>query len=389
MAAALPGTKAAPAPSGALAAAAPHLETAARLLAAGDGDGARRELAQITAAQQMAFGPAQRADYDQLAAALVADRRRQVTTELAAALRRGEMRRLRTAVTAAGRATDLPAAARRDLERGRQVLDLDGRLAHANLAQAPQEALRHATDLAALLPRYGRASELREQAAKAIEDQADAALAGGDGDRAASLLAGLRQAWPDRAGLAERAERLAAQRSADGQLDAALAAAARAESAGQPLQGLQALSGLSPGERHRESFRRQRERLEELLARLDASPPSIALGPGFKLEYEKGARIVVPLRITDDLAVKSAECWVRPEGATSYQPLPVRHLSGADYEVDIAPDLHQNRTVELYAAASDNSGHRSLLGSRDQPLKVKRRNWLEKIFAGKTGGQGG
>ena len=126
-----------------------------------------------------------------------------------------------------------------------------------------------------------------------------------------------------------------------------------------------------------------------------AAPPSIALAPGFKLEYDKGAHVVVPLRITDDLAVKSAECWVRPEGAAAFRAVPVRHLSGADYAVDIPPELHQNRTLELYATASDNSGHRSPLGSRDQPLKLKRRNWIEKIFSGKegerpgTGGGGG
>ena len=27
---------------------------------------------------------------------------------------------------------------------------------------------------------------------------------------------------------------------------------------------------------------------------------------------------------------------------------------------------------------------RALLGSRDQPLKLKRRNWIEKIFSGKV-----
>jgi hypothetical protein len=386
-------TAASPAPAGAPPGAAPagdpHLKAAAELLAAGDTAGARQQLAQISTERQAAFAPAERADYDQLAGAVSADLRRQIAADLAAALRRGDMRRLRAALTAAKWERDLPAAVRRDLDRARQAVDLDGRLARADLAQAPQEALRNATDLLALLPRYPWASELREQAAKAIEDQADAALAAGDGERGATLLAGLRQAWPDRPGLAERSERLDAQRRADGQLEAMLAAAGRAEAAGQPLQGLEALGGVNPGARYRERFRRQRERLEELLARLDAAPPTIALAAGFKLEYEKGARIAVPLRITDDLAVASAECWVRPEGAAAFQAVPVRHLSGADYEVDIAPELHQNRTVELYALASDHSGHRSLLGSREQPLKLKRRTWIEKIFAGKEGGHGG
>jgi hypothetical protein len=199
----------------------------------------------------------------------------------------------------------------------------------------------------------------------------------------------LRQAWPDRPGRQDRNERVEAQRRADAQLDATLAAAGRAEAASQPLQGLELLAGANPGGRYRERFRRQRERLEEILARLDAAPPTIALAPGFRLEYDKGARIAVPLRIADDLAVKSAECWVRPEGEPAFRPVPVRHLSGADYEVDIPPELHQNRTLEIYAAASDHSGHRSLLGSRDQPLKLKRRTWIEKIFSGKEGARPG
>jgi hypothetical protein len=363
----------------------PHLQAADDLLAAGDTAGARRELAQVSAAQLAAVGPAERAGYDRLAAALAADRRRQISADLAAALRRGDIRRINATLTAAKWEPDLPAAVRRDLDRARQAVDLDARLGRTDIGQAPQDVLRGATDLLALLPRYSRASALREQAARAIEDQADAALAAGDGERAAALLGGLRQAWPDRPGLQDRFERIEAQRRADAQLDAVLAAAARAEAAAQPLQGLELLAGANPGGRYRERFRRQRERLEEMLARLDAAPPSIALAPGFKLEYDKGARILVPLRITDDLAVKSAECWVRPEGAAAFRAVPVRHLSGADYAVDIPPELHRNRTLELYAAASDNSGHRSLLGSRDQPLKLKRRNWIEKIFSGKEG----
>jgi len=393
LAAVPPGRPALPAPpsapTGAPTARDPRLQAAEGLLAAGDAAGARREMAQIPAAQLTAFGQDERARYDRLAAALAADRRRQISADLAAALRHGDIRRINAALTAAKWEPDLPAAVRRDLDRARQAVDLDARLARTDLAQAPQEALRSATDLLALLPRYSRAGELREQAAKVIENQADTALSAGDGERAASLLSGLRQAWPDRPGLQDRFERIEAQRRADAQLEGVLAAAGRADAAGQPLQGLELLAGANSGGRYRERFRRQRERLEAMLARLDAAPPTIALGPGFRLEYDKGAHIAVPLRITDDLAVKSAECWVRPEGAAAFQAVPVRHLSGPEYEVDIPPEVHQNRTIEIYAAASDNSGHRSLLGSRDQPLKLKRRTWIEKIFTGKEGGHPG
>ncbi len=385
-AAALPRRTAAQAPPVAAPAARdPRLQAAGDLLAAGDAAGARRELAQISAAQLAALDPGGRADYDRLAAALAADRRRQISADLAAALRRGDIRRINAALTAAKWEPDLPAAVRRDLDRARQAIDLDARLDRTDVGQAPQDVLRGATELLALLPRYTRASALREQAARAIEEQAGAALAAGDGERAAGLLGGLRQAWPDRPGLQDRFERIEGQRRADAQLDAVLAAAGRAEAAAQPLQGLELLAGANPGGRYRERLRGEWERVEAMRARLEAAPPSIALAPGFKLEYDKGAHVVVPLRITDDLAVKSAECWVRPEGEAAFRAVPVRHLSGADYAVDIPPELHQNRTLELYATASDNSGHRSPLGSRDQPLKLKRRNWIEKIFSGKEG----
>jgi hypothetical protein len=381
-----PGPATAVAPARIEATGEPRLTAAQALLAKGDAAGARRELAQVSADRQAAFRPAERAAYEQLTAALAADRRRQIAADLAAALRRGDVRRVGAALTAARWEPDLPAPVRRDLERARQAVELDARLNRTDLAHSPQEALRISTDLLALLPRYQRAGNLREQAAKTIEEQVDAALGAGDGARASTLLAGLRQTWPERPGLRDRADRIESLRRADLQLEAVLAAAGRAEAAGQPLQGLELLAGANPGARYRERFRLQRERLDELLARLDAAPPAIALRPGWKLEYDKGGQIVVPLRITDDLAVKSAELWVRQEGASAYQSLPVRHLAGADWQADIPPELHQNRTLEIYAAASDNSGHRSLLGSRDQPLKLKRRTWIEKIFSGKEGG---
>ena len=364
----------------------PRLKAIEDLLANGDTDGARRALSQIGPAEQAALGPADREAFQRLAEQAAAGRRAEIARGLAAGLRRGDIHRLGAALAAAQGVGDLPAPLRRDLDRARQAVDLDTQLAQLDRAPDPPAQLRKATDLLALVPRYAHAAELREQAAKAIEDQAAAALAAGETDRAAALVAALRQAWPERPGLQERADAVEAQHRSDEHLESVLAAAARQEAAGQPLQGLETLAAATPGAHFRDRFRQQREKLNQLLAKLDAAPPAIALRGGYKPEYDKGAQIAVPLRITDDLAVKSAECWVRAEGDATYRPVPVRHLSGADYEVDISPDLHQNRTLEMYAAATDNSGHQTLLGSRDKPLKIKRRNWLEKMLNGKEGG---
>lgn len=211
------------------------------------------------------------------------------------------------------------------------------------------------------------------------------ALEAGRPDTALAQLDLLRRAWPERPGLAERIERAEGMRRSDERMDSVLAAAARAEAAGQPLEGLELLAGTLPASRYKERFAGQRQRLEELLARLDAAPPVIALRGGFKLEFEKDKPAAIPLRVTDDLAVKTVECWARPEGGR-YQPLAVRHLAAADYEVEVPRELHQNRDVDFYAVATDPSGHRAALGSREKPLKLKRKGWLSRLFGGKGEG---
>ncbi len=363
----------------------PQLAAVEERLAAGDLAGARRALTQISPAQQAAFGEADRATWARLNETVATDVRGRIAGDLAAGFSRGDMRRLGSALAAAKREQGLPVVLRRDLDRARQAVDLDARLRQPDPPEGQPEALRDATDLLALLPRYGRAAELREAAAKKVEEQADAAVAAGDFDRATQRLAALRDKWPDRAGLQDRADRLEAQRRGDERLTAALAAAERAEAAGQPLQGLEALAAANPGARFRDRFRQERDRLNQLLAKLDANPPVVSLRGGAKLEYDKGKGIVVPLHVTDDFAVKTVECFFRAEGDPAYRQIAVRHLAGADYEVAIPADAHQNRNIEIYVAATDPSGHQTLLGTRDQPLKVKRRNWLEKIFVGKEG----
>ncbi len=56
--------------------------------------------------------------------------------------------------------------------------------------------------------------------------------------------------------------------------------------------------------------------------------------------------------------------------------------------MDVPPDLHQNKTVELYVTATDPSGHVGQLGSADHPLKMKRKSWIDKIL-GKNEKDGG
>ncbi|HVT19497.1 MAG TPA: protein kinase [Thermoanaerobaculia bacterium] len=388
-----------------------ELSVAAELLGSGDLEGAARALTRLSSAeQQAAFSPAERDRYQRLSADLEAARRKRLADDLADGLRTGDRRRLGAAIAApaataaitavqrhlpdsaaapgrqrGGLPDRLPAALRRDLARAQRILELDTLAARAQRAGNDEDLLRLSGELLALLPRDARASELRERAAAAREAGAAAALEAGRPDTALAQLDLLRRAWPERPGLAERIERAEGMRRSEERMDSVLAAAARAEAAGQPLEGLELLAGTVPASRYKERFAGQRLRLEELLARLDAAPPVIALRGGFKLEFEKDKPATIPLRVTDDLAVKTVECWARPEGGR-YQPLAVRHLAAADYEVGVPRELHQNRNVDFYAVATDPSGHRAALGSREKPLKLKRKGWLSRLFGGKGEG---
>ena len=56
--------------------------------------------------------------------------------------------------------------------------------------------------------------------------------------------------------------------------------------------------------------------------------------------------------------------------------------------IGLPPDLHQNKTVELYVTAADPSGHVGQLGSADHPLKMKRKSWIDKILGKNEKGGG-
>ena len=217
----------------------PRLAAAQALLAGGDPGGARRVLAEIPAGEAAGLAPADRADFERLTAALAADRRArrtQIAADLAAGFRRSDVRRLGAALSGARREPDLPPAIRQDLDRARQAVELDARLAQSDQSdqsdqsgqggavnraaqQSPGDVLHTATLLLAILPRHARALALRDQAARAVEAQADEALAAGDAGRAAALASSLRQDWPDRPGLQERATRIESQRRGDEHLE--------------------------------------------------------------------------------------------------------------------------------------------------------------------------
>jgi len=356
----------------------PQIELAEAYLASGNEAGARQALQSIPPEQQAAFSAAERDRFQRASTALEHDRREQLVKDLVDGFGKGNLGRLNEALASAKGMADLPAPIQQDLDRAKRAVALAARLNRAQRSRNYAEVFTLAAQLQQVLPASDRGAEAREQAARALEAGADAAVEAGQFDSAQTSLESLRAAWPDRPQLAERLARVGAQRQADAQLEAVLAATARAEHASQPLQGLELLAGAKPNARFADRFRQQKDRLSELLARLDKDPPRVALRES-KLEYEKGKPARVQLRVTDDFRVKSVEGWARPEGG-SYQSVPVRHDSGADYTVEIPESVHGNKPIELYVTATDYSGHQGALGSAEQPIKVKKKGWFSKLL---------
>jgi hypothetical protein len=138
---------------------------------------------------------------------------------------------------------------------------------------------------------------------------------------------------------------------------------------------LEALAQATPNVRWQERFAAVRQRLENLLAEIDKAPPVVRLKPGSRMDYSKGKPFTLSFVVTDDYGVKSVTVMARQEGASAYQELPERSTGNNEYTVEVTPEFHGNKTVELYVVALDYSGHPSRLGTPDQPLHIKKR-WL-------------
>jgi len=264
------------------------------------------------------------------------------------------------------------------LEEARRAVNLQATMLKAQHDGDWNEMLASATSLLTVLPRDPQAAELRERAAKGIEQEADALALKGRYEQALARLDAIAQQWPDRPGLAQRGERIRADQAVDGKLGSLFATAEKSEADKVPEKGIELLQGATPNPRWEPRFRQLRDKLEKQLAELDAAPPVVELvTKDAKLEYQKGKSAELTFRITDDHAVKSARLFARPEGTDRWVELPLRRSSGVEYAAEITSTFHQNGTVEFYVAAADYSNHVGQFGTAQTPMKLKRKkNWL-------------
>jgi hypothetical protein len=184
--------------------------------------------------------------------------------------------------------------------------------------------------------------------------------------------------WPERTGTKDLVKSYQAAAASEAQQVAILDSVPMYESRRKPSVPLDMLRPLQPTPHLEQRITETRQRLEAQLAQLDAQAPQVVLRPGYPLDYSRGTMITLSFRVTDDYEVKSVKIFARPE-AGKLRELTLQK-SAFGWDVDIPPSFHQNGTVELYVVATDLSGHEGYLGTKDNPLRITRRQGFQQLL---------
>ncbi len=266
---------------------------------------------------------------------------------------------------------------RRNLALGRSLVERYAGIEAASARAAHVEVLDKFATLEQELPGASDPLGLRAKAAAALEEQAEALAREGKYAEAQAPLETVLRTWPQRDVARERTRIYAEARDLTARQEALLEALPNAERKRQPHEGLEMLRGVEPVPHLAAQFADLRKRLEEQLAVLDRQPPKILLRDGYFLDYDRGQVIEVSFRVTDDYLVKSVKLLVRPEGGR-WREVPLER-STLGYTAEIRPDVHRNGNLQMYAVATDASGHEGFFGTPDAPKTVQRRKGFERM----------
>jgi serine/threonine protein kinase len=357
-----------------------RLEEAKLDLAEGDDVKARRAMRSMAWGEQGLLPPAGCRTLDAIQENLALAAFERLPADLESGLKSGNLEILESAVEAgAGQQATLAPEVRAAYDRAKSAVDAYAQARTAAAEGNSVQALERFAALAALLPKPTDPDDLRGKAAKAIEGQAGKLVRDGQYAEAVTALAPLQRTWPDRSGLRERLASYETYRQNEARQERILADLPNIERHKKPWDGLQTLKGVEPTPHLAAQFQEARARLEDQLARLDKNPPTLVLRDGFELTYARGTMVNLSFRATDDYEVRDVRMMARPEGG-KYRDVPLDKTRVGTYTVVIPPSFHQNGTVDFYVVATDLSGHETSLGSRDQPMQLKRQQGFDRIL---------
>ncbi|HEV3457060.1 MAG TPA: hypothetical protein VHG32_10905, partial [Thermoanaerobaculia bacterium] len=337
----------------------------------------RQALRELTYADQAELGPEgckQLAAIQQMLAAAALET---VQMDLATALRNGDLDALEDVVEVASD-RDLPPSQHGDFARAKSLVGLYQRARAAAAGGDHAQVLEQFRAMQGLAKSLRDPLELRDKAAQAIEADALALARDGKYDESVARLGPVLGSWPERTGTKDLVKSYQAAAASEAQQVAILDSVPMYESRRKPSVPLEMLRPLQPTPHLEQRIAEIRQRLEAQLAQLDAQAPQVVLRPGYPLDYSRGTMITLSFRVTDDYEVKSVKIFARPE-AGKLRELTLQK-SAFGWDVEIPPSFHQNGTVELYVVATDLSGHEGYLGTKDNPLRITRRQGFQQLL---------
>jgi serine/threonine protein kinase len=359
----------------------PLLEQAQQQFADGDVDGARVLLEALSDDEIEMFSAEENKIWVMLSGSVGDDDRGAALDDLRAGLRRGSIQALRRGVDGvAGFSAyeiSVEPGLEQDVDRARAALRAHEQLWNAKKRRDHLGVIERSDPLIKLLPEYSGSYKLREEAAAALEAEAERRISQRDFSGAVSVLEGLDRVWPNRDGLMERMEWCRQQRASDDRMMAVLERALTSGRTGDPEAGLRELTGVTPSPPFAQRFAEARQALTDQLAAMDAAPPEIFVPSDLQLKYRKNMTFVVPITVTDDYRIERVAAHFRRGDAAGFSEVTLRATDNGLYPFEITPQIHGNKKFYFFVVAVDRSGHRTSLGDAEQPMLLQKKGWLK------------
>ena len=130
--------------------------------------------------------------------------------------------------------------------------------------------------------------------------------------------------------------------------------------------------GIDVPDRYTARFDELKQSVEAQFEAADQQAPTVTLASAADVEYRRNEPITIELLVRDDYAVVRVTLQAR-RAKGQFQPVEIQKISADRYRAEIPMSVHANeRNVEIWAEVTDHSGHKTRLGSPEQPIEIRR-----------------
>ena len=263
------------------------------------------------------------------------------------------------------------------LDDARSAVAAMARFERALNSREPEGALTGAFQLERSHPEVARAMNAKERAARRVEQKIDRLIGEGDYRSAQASAEALRNAWPNRPGLRERAERIRRVSSVQQRASGIFEEAERTLAEGKPHLGLQLLENRRVPPQFQEQMRELRVKLRRALEERDSRDPQFSFSEEEDVIYEKGAPAVIHFRVRDDYEVVGVQVEARNDKG-ELTTMPAEEVAAGEYRVTVPASFHNNDPFYFWALAVDHSRNEGRLGASNRPIEVRRGRWFRR-----------